>query len=133
MAAPRRRRKAGPPDLSRAEFEILNVLWKHGRSSVREVHDRVERARGWAYTTTKTIMDRMAAKDLLRRGAFHGITLYEPLISKPAGLARFVEFFARRVLDADTRSVVALFGQSEAVTAKELRELERILAELKKE
>ena len=119
------------PDLSRAEFDILRVLWKEGRQSVREVHDQLQETRGWAYTTTKTMMDRMVAKRLLEREAFHGVALYRPLVSKPAGLARLVEFFASRVLETDATTVVALFAQGEALTSAELRELERMVNSLK--
>lgn len=119
------------PELSRAEYDILRPLWKQGQLSVREVHDRVSVAHGWAYTTTKTMMDRMAAKGLLERSAFHGVFLYRPLISRPAGLARLVKFFADRVLETDPAAVVSLFARSGSLSAEEMGELERILATLK--
>jgi predicted transcriptional regulator len=120
------------PDLSRAEYDILRVLWKRGRRSVREVHDDLEAVYGWAYTTTKTMMDRMAAKGLLVREDFHGVFLYAPLISRPAGLARFIEFFADRVLEMDAESVVSLFARSKAITPDEIRELEALLKSKKR-
>ncbi len=119
------------PELSRAEFDILRPLWKEGPLSVREVHDRVQAARGWAYTTTKTLMDRMAAKGLLERSEFHGVFLYRPQVTRPAGLARLVQFFADRVLETDPQAVVSLFARSGSLTREEMGELERILGELK--
>jgi BlaI family penicillinase repressor len=119
--------KNGPPDLSRAEYDILRVLWKAGRQNVREVHEALKPVYGWAYTTTKTMMDRMAAKDLLKREDFHGVFLYEPLITRPAGMARLIEFFADRVLEMDATSVVAMLGQTQAITPEELEELERLV------
>jgi len=119
------------PELSRAEFDILRVLWKEGQSSVREVHDHVHETRQWAYTTTKTVMDRMVAKGLLAREPFHGVALYRPLVSRPAGLARLVEFFASRVLETDPATVVALFAEGETLTPAELGELERMVKDLK--
>ena len=44
-------------DLSRAEFDILRILWKKGRLSIREVHDSLKDTYNWAYSTTKTMMD----------------------------------------------------------------------------
>jgi len=123
--------KSRPPELSRAEFDILRVMWKRGRQTVREVHEQLRASQGWAYTTTKTMMDRMVAKNLLERGEFHGIFLYRPLITRPAGLARWVHFFADRVLETDTAAVVSLFAASKAITADEVDELERHLAGLK--
>lgn len=115
------------PELSRSEFDILRILWKKGSQTVREVHDQVQQNSGWAYTTTKTIMDRMVAKGLLHRETFHRIFLYKPMISRPVGLARMVQFFADRVLELDTGSVVAMFAKSEAITPQEINELQKLL------
>ncbi len=114
-------------DLSRAEYDILRTLWKKGRLSVREVHDQLQETYGWAYTTTKTMMDRMVEKGLLNRESFHGVYLYKPMITRPAGLARMVQFFADRVLEMDVGSVVSLFARSKAITPEEIEELNKLL------
>jgi BlaI family penicillinase repressor len=125
--------KKSLPDLSKAEYDILRVLWKDGKLNVREVHDQLQEVYHWAYTTTKTMMDRMAAKGLLKREGFHGVFLYEPLITRPAGLAKFIEFFADRVLEMDTGAVVSMFARSQAITPEEIRELEKLLKDKKGE
>ncbi len=114
-------------DLSRAEYDILRTLWKKGRLSVREVHDQLHETYCWAYTTTKTMMDRMVEKGLLNRGSFHGVYLYKPMITRPAGLARMVQFFADRVLEMDVGSVVSLFARNKALTPEEIEELNELL------
>jgi len=120
-------------DLSRAEYDILRALWKGGQMTVREVHDQLKSTYDWAYTTTKTMMDRMVGKKLLNRDSFHGIFLYKPLISRPMGLARMVQFFADRVLEMDVGSVVSLFARSKAITSDEIKELEILLKENERE
>lgn len=120
-------------DLSRAEYDILRTLWKHGRGTVREVHERLQGTYQWAYTTTKTMMDRMVGKSLLSRDLFHGIYLYEPQISRPAGLARMVQFFADRVLEMDVGSVVSLFAQNKVLSPEEIEELNQLLNEQTRE
>lgn len=115
------------PDLSKTEYDVLRVLWRLRQASVREVHDRLEAETGWAYTTTKTVMDRMAAKGLLARENLHGAFVYRPLVSRAAGLARFVRFFADRVVERDLGTVLGLFRDSEALSKDELAELERLV------
>jgi predicted transcriptional regulator len=119
------------PELSRAEYDILRILWKDGKLTVREVHDQIHDIHRWAYTTTKTMMDRMTKKGLLERNKFHGIYLYRPLISRPAGLARMVQFFADRVLETDAGAVVSMFADSKTLTAAEIEELEKLLEKKK--
>lgn len=121
------------PDLSKAEYDILRLLWKSGRSTVREVHDQITHTTGWAYTTTKTMMDRMVKKDMLKREEFHGIFLYSPLISRPAGLAKLVKFFADRVLETDASTVVSMFAGSKTISPEELEELERLIEKIEQD
>ncbi|MDM7925607.1 MAG: BlaI/MecI/CopY family transcriptional regulator [bacterium] len=120
------------PELSKAEYDILRVLWKDGKRNVREVHESLQPVYHWAYTTTKTMMDRMVAKGLLTREEFHGVFLYTPVVSRPAGLAKMVEFFADRVLEMDTGAVVSLFARSKAITPDEIRELVALLKDKKR-
>ena len=122
-------KKLSLPDLTNAEFNILRIIWKSGKLSVREVHDQVTAAHDWAYSTTKTMMDRMVRKQLLAREKFHGVFLYRPLISRPTGFTRFVQFFADHVLELDYGEVVAMFSRSNALDPDEIRELEKLLAD----
>lgn len=117
------------PELSKAEYDILRTLWKGGRKTVREVHDQLSPINGWAYTTTKTMMDRMVKKQLLKREQFHGIYLYAPLVSRPAGLVRLVQFFADRVLETEPANVVAMFAKNKILSDEEIAELQALLEE----
>ncbi|MBB6522491.1 BlaI/MecI/CopY family transcriptional regulator [Pseudoteredinibacter isoporae] len=115
------------PDLSKAEYEILRVLWRSGDSTVRLVHDQLNESTDWAYTTTKTHMDRMVKRGLLKRcETVEGIQ-YRALLSKPEGLANMVRYFAERVLELDGKSVVSMFAKSEALSKQEIKQLRSLL------
>ena len=115
------------PELSDTELDVMRALWKGDHLSAREVHDRVAPRRGWAYSTTRTILERMVEKDLVEKAAFHGIYLYHPRLSRPAGLARMVRDFAERVAETGAAPVVSLFAGSESWSDEEVAELERLL------
>ncbi|HEX7845154.1 MAG TPA: BlaI/MecI/CopY family transcriptional regulator, partial [Chitinophagaceae bacterium] len=56
------------PDPTRAELEILRVLWQNGPSTVRLVNDKLnEETREVQYSTTLKLMQIMAEKGLLLR------------------------------------------------------------------
>lgn len=116
------------PELSRAELDVMKVLWDSQRLSAREVHDAVASRYGWAYTTTRTVLDRLVAKQYLTAAPFHGIRLFAPGISRPQGLARLVRDFADRVLETEPAAVVALFASGSRLTPDELAELERLVS-----
>ena len=115
------------PDLTKAEYDIMRVLWKHGEKSVREVHEALRHSHGWALTTVRTMMDRMERKKLLSRKDSGGVYVYRPMISRPEGLAKMVRFFADRVLETDTSTVVSMFSGTKGLTADEIEELKKLL------
>src|SRR5215472_8681872 len=58
------RKQDGLP-LGRLEFQLMQILWSRGESSVREVAHKLERH--LAYTTVMTTLDRLYKKGLLSR------------------------------------------------------------------
>jgi predicted transcriptional regulator len=115
------------PELTKSELAVLKVLWSGGEASAREVHEGLAEGVDWAYSTTRTTLDRMAAKGLLAKRSFHGIYLYAARISKVAGLAGLVRDLAERVLEVDYAPVVSLFAESNQLTPEEVDELSRLL------
>ena len=69
----------------------------------------------------------------LKREEFHGIFLYSALISRPAGLAKLVKFFADRVLETDASTVVSMFAGTKAISPEELEELERLIEKVEQD
>ncbi|WP_417624695.1 BlaI/MecI/CopY family transcriptional regulator [Paremcibacter congregatus] len=115
------------PDLNKSEYEVLKVIWKQENSSVREVHDRVKSSTTWAYTTTKTHMDRMVKRGLLQRSERDNVFVYQSLVSKPEGIAKMVQYFADRVLEVNYSSLISMFSKSEALSDEEIKKLNSIL------
>jgi predicted transcriptional regulator len=54
-----------------AELEILNVLWRRGPSTVREIHDEISPARAVGYTSVLKLVQIMAGKGLVEREELH--------------------------------------------------------------
>lgn len=115
------------PELAKTELDVMKVLWDGEKLSAREVHERLADAQGWAYSTTRTVLERMVTKELVAKDRFHGIYVYRPAISKAAGLAPLVREFASRVLEMDARPVVSLFAEGGNLTDDEVAELAQIL------
>lgn len=111
--------------LSPSELSILWTLWKKSPLSVRELHDMQGSER--AYTTTKTLMDRMAAKGLLERRSVHGVNVYEPTISRAQGLAGWARFFADQILGVDHSQVVNMFSESSLYSDEDIEEMRKLL------
>lgn len=121
------------PQLNRTEFSLLKILWRSQRASAREVHDHLPGNLDWAYSTTRTNLERMVKKGLLAKGDFHGLYLYTPNVSKVAALAARVKEFADTVLERDPAPVVSLFAEGGQLSAEEIEEIELLLAQTEAE
>jgi predicted transcriptional regulator len=66
--------------LGSLEFELMEVLWSHGESSVRDVVPRLSRP--LAYTTVMTTLDRLFKKGLLDRHKSDRAFFYLPTFSR---------------------------------------------------
>jgi BlaI family penicillinase repressor len=63
------------------EMEILQVLWKKGNSTVREVHETIDK-KDSGYTTTLKLMQIMHEKGLVDRDTSSKTHIYRALISQ---------------------------------------------------
>lgn len=63
---PKPRAKPDDNSITQAEWDILKALWDLGPTTARQVADHLRPSRGWAYSTVKTMLDRMVDKDLVR-------------------------------------------------------------------
>jgi BlaI family penicillinase repressor len=118
------------PQLNPTELEVMKILWEADGLSAREVHKRLGDRMGWAYSTTRTTIERMVRKGLVNKNVFHGLHLYTASVSRASGLARMVRDFARQVLETSHVPVVSLFADAGTLTGDEIDELGRLLDDL---
>lgn len=121
------KRETKLPELSETELMLMKTLWRAGDMSAREIHDSLPEALEWAYTTTRSTLDRMAAKGIVRKKAWHGLYLYSAAISRPEGLAGFIRRFAARVLEKEPSQVVSMFIDGEGLSREEIRRLRALV------
>ena len=126
---PATEKRSSLPTLTRTELDIMKILWREGRLGAREVHDRIGIPHDWAYSTTRTIIERMVKKELAKKRSFHGLNVYEAAISRARGLAGMVRDFAEGVLGTEVAPVVSLFADANTLTPDEIAELYAVLEE----
>lgn len=64
------------------EAEVMKVIWKQERSTVREVYEQLRLEKNLAYTTVMTIMSRLADKGLLLKAPQGNAYVYTPAVSE---------------------------------------------------
>jgi BlaI family penicillinase repressor len=114
-------------DPSELELEVMKAFWRGGAMSAREVQAAVADTLGWSGSTTRTVLERMVAKDLLERGAVHGLAVYRPRKAKVAVIGGVLQRL-RGLLDIDGPLPASAFSGSQLLSAEELDELQALLA-----
>lgn len=120
------------PKLTRLELQIMDALWTHGASSVREIQERFAEKDRPAYTTVQTMVYRLEAKKAIRRvkkiGNAH---IFEAAISRTAAQRRLIDdllsFFGGR-----SQPVMAHLIESGNLTLDDVKEAEQAIKRLKK-
>lgn len=118
------------PKLTKLELQIMEALWDHGVSSVREIQERFPEKDRPAYTTVQTMVYRLEAKKAVRRvkkiGNAH---IFEAAISRTAAQRRLIDellsFFDGRI-----QPVVAHLIDSGKLTLKDVQDAEQTLRKL---
>jgi BlaI family transcriptional regulator, penicillinase repressor len=72
-----------PPDILETEWDLLDALWSAERATARQVADALAPKRGWAYSTVKTLLDRMVEKGLVSARQVGPVWEYTPALSRP--------------------------------------------------
>ncbi|PYQ49678.1 MAG: transcriptional regulator [Acidobacteria bacterium] len=88
--------------LSRFELEILEILWRLGESSVREVQEAIPSDDRPAYTTVQTIVQKGAVRRTRKIG---NALMFEAVVSRKSAY--------RRVID----DLLDLFGSAQPLVA----------------
>lgn len=65
-----------------SELEILQFLWKHGPSTVKQIHEELEKSKEVRYTTTLKTMQVMYERGMLKREAQGRKHIYQALVAE---------------------------------------------------
>jgi predicted transcriptional regulator len=111
---------------SKLELQILEVLWAHGKSSIREIQETFSRPRP-AYTTIQTTVYRLERKKAVRRvrkvGNAH---IFEPLFKRDRTLSGLLDEFLN-LFGGRPQSMMAELAKAGKLTLDDVRELEKAI------
>ena len=109
------------PQLSPTELEVMKILWEADGLSAREVHQRIGDHMDWAYSTTRTTIERMVRKGLVAKAPFHGLHIYRASVTRASGLARLVRDLAKKSGKKVGFVMVGLVGFPTSTATRESR------------
>lgn len=116
-------------ELTKAEEEVMQILWKLKKAFVKEILEKFEEPRP-AYTTVSTMIRILQDKGFVDYRAYGRTHRYFPVISRDDYKKAQMNSFVRDYFSNSYHKMVSFFAREENIS---VREIEDIMELMKKE
>lgn len=86
-------------DLAKAEWSVMEALWARNTATATEIQNDLEEIHHWAYSTVKTMLDRLVDKGYVKSRRVGNVYEYSPKIKRKSVVARVIDDVYDRVLE----------------------------------
>ncbi len=114
-------------DLTEGEWAILEVVWDREPCAAGDVQEALEERTKWAYSTVKTMMDRMVSKGLLATERLRNLVLYRAAITRPQAQSGELMRTVQRAFNGAFSPLVEFLLDQDKLTKQELEHLEQLV------
>ncbi|MCD7970923.1 MAG: BlaI/MecI/CopY family transcriptional regulator [Alistipes sp.] len=119
---------ANDKELTRAELQVMQILWDLERGFVNDIIDRMESPKP-AYNTVSTIVRILEKKGFVSHESFGKSHRYYPLISRSDYTDKYMNSVLSNFFDNSLPSMVSFFSRREKLSVREIDDIIRILQE----
>ena len=119
--------KSNPTPLSKAQREIMRLVWDTNEITVSEVRDLLAKRHGWARNTVQTMMSRMEEKGWLRRRVVGRTFLYAAAVPKRTMLGSKVKELVDGLFGGSADEMVTALMEYRGLTKEEADRIRAML------
>lgn len=109
-------------ELTKAEEEIMQVLWELDAAFVKEILRKLPKPKP-AYNTVSTIVRILQQKGFVGHEAHGQSHKYYPLVTKDAYTRSFMKGFVKKYFRGSYQQMVSFFAKEDNLSVSELEEL----------
>ncbi|MDA3878827.1 MAG: BlaI/MecI/CopY family transcriptional regulator [Prolixibacteraceae bacterium] len=109
-------------ELTKAEEQIMHILWKLGEGVVNDIIDKMPEPKP-AYNTVSTIVRILEKKGFVDHKAYGKTHLYFPLVSKKEYTRLYMKNFMGSYFGNSFREMVSFFAKEDKMSVSEIEEL----------
>ena len=117
--------------LTRAEEEVMQILWKLKKGFVRDILEQMEAPKP-AYNTVSTIVRILEKKGFVDYEAFGKTHRYFPLVKKENYLRMTISEMKESFFEGSANKMVSFFVKENNISAKDLDEILKIIEKAKR-
>jgi BlaI family transcriptional regulator, penicillinase repressor len=116
---------------TKSELEVLQLLWKHGPSTVRFVHDALnEQKEAVQYTSTLKLMQVMTEKGMLHRDERNMKHIYSAALEEEKTKGSLLSRFLDSMYDGSVSNLMTALLGNDKTSKKELEAVKEMLKKL---
>ena len=123
-------REQGSSQPTAVELEILRILWELGPSPVREIHARLNEAKGTNYSTNLKMLAVMLQKGLVRRDEEATPHVYRAALSRDRTAKKYLNELIEKVYDGSAMSLVLQALAARKASQAEINAVRKLLDEM---
>ena len=112
--------------LTEKELEIMEVVWRGGAVTVRDVYEEILTHRKVAYTTVMTVMKTLEKKGHLKVSQGERAYTYSATRPKNQVIKGMVREFVERVFHGSTRPLLVHLLEDQKLSEADLKEIARL-------
>lgn len=115
------------PQISDAEFEVMNVIWKYAPINTNDIVARLSKDKVWSPKTIQTMLFRLEKKGVITHEKESRIFVYSPVIEKEAYIKVAGKTFVNRFFDGALNQMVVSFLNHNELSSEDINDLQAIL------
>jgi len=115
-----------------AELSLLNILWKMGPATVRQIHETVSETQKTGYTTVLKILQIMHEKALVIRDESNRAHVYAPAKSEMVTQSSLLKDLVLKAFGGSTSKLV-MRALDNSTSKEEIEDIRQLLNELEQQ
>ena len=119
-------RKQRQPELTRAELEIMNILWERKEAFVNDILADIDEPKP-AYNTVSTIVRILEKKGFVGHKAYGKTHQYYPLVAKNDYAKGFMDSVLNNFFGGSVSQMVSFFATNRSISLSETEEILKML------
>jgi BlaI family penicillinase repressor len=119
-------------ELTEAEWAIIKAVWENEPCAAPTIQEKLHKQTEWAYSTVRTLMDRMVTKGLLTAEKIRNLTLYRSAVSRQQAQRGELRYALKNAFNGALSPMVQCLLETSDLSAAELAELETLIKAKKK-
>ena len=118
--------------LFESEWTILQKVWDLEPCAAPTMKESLQGKEGWAYTTVKTMMDRMVKKGLLKAEKIRNVYLYRSAVTQSQARQSEITRTLKRAFDGTFNPMMQFLIENDQLSEEEYLHLEDLIRKRKR-